>query len=266
MTTSRRSVLITGCSAGGIGSAIAYEYQRLGYHVLVSARNPSKISTELSSLPHITIIKLDVCSDQSIDSAMKEVSKVAGGKLDLLINNAGSSLTCPALDTSLEDARQQFELHFIAPLACTKAFLPLLVRGDNPVVVNNSSIAGETNLPFQAVYGASKSATATFSETLRLEVEPLGIRVVTVITGIIETNLHNNEKEQELPEESFYAPLNQWLRERKDGTNRPPGMPVDQYAKQCVTKIEKGARGKIYVGPLTPLFVYLQWWCPQWIW
>ncbi|KXT09019.1 hypothetical protein AC579_10192 [Pseudocercospora musae] len=137
-------------------------------------------------------------------------------------------MTCPALDTSLKDARQRFELHFITPSACTKAFLPLLVRGHNLVVVNNSSIAGEKTLPFQAVYGASKSANATFAETLRLEGEPLGIRVVTVITGIIETNLHKNGKEQELPEEGFYSPLNQWLRERTGGTNRPPGMPVDQ--------------------------------------
>lgn len=266
MSTSR-SILITGCSEGGIGSTVAFEYQKRGYHVLASARNPSKIPSSLTSLPNVTVITLDVCSQASIASAVQAVSKATGGSLDLLFNNAGSSLTCPALDTNIEDARQQFELHFIAPLATTQAFFPLLLKGKNAAIINNSSIAGECNLPFQAVYGASKAATAALGETLRLEVEALNIRVITVITGIIETNLHANEKEQAIPESSFYRPFTKWLAERKAGTNRPPGMEVEEYAKILVVKLEnEKVKGKVYVGPLTPLFVYLQWWCPQFIW
>lgn len=262
----KRTVLITGCLAGGIGAALAKVYLDRGYHVLASARNTSKIPTSLATSPDVTSVTLDVCSAESIKSAVRQISEATGGQLDVLINNAGSSLSCPTLDTSLDDARTQMELHFIAPLAVTQAFFPLLLNGTHPVIVNNSSIAGETNLPFQGIYGASKSATSTFSETLRLEVDPLGVRVVTCITGIIETNLHSNEKPQPLPQSSYYRQLHQWLQERKDGTNRPPGMNVDAYAKEFVQKVEGGARGKIYVGPLSNLFVYLQWWCPQFIW
>lgn len=93
------------------------------------------------------------------------------------------------------------------------------------------------------------------------------MRVVTVVTGIIETKLHENERVVELGEESFYLPLMGWIRDRAKGTNRPSGMEVEDYARQVVAKIENGgANGKIYVGPLTGLFVWLEWWCPQFVW
>lgn len=117
-----------------------------------------------------------------------------------------------------------------------------------------------------AVYGASKAATTNFGETLRLELKPLGMRVVTVITGIIETKLHDNEPRQEMSDKSYYKPLEGWIEDRRTGKNRPPGMSATKYAEQLAAKVEGGASGKVYVGPLTPLFVYLQWWMPTFIW
>ncbi|KAI5356608.1 putative short-chain dehydrogenase/reductase SDR, NAD(P)-binding domain superfamily [Septoria linicola] len=266
MTTRTRSILITGCSEGGIGAAVALQYQKRGYHVFASARDTTKLPTLLTSLPQVTPIVLDVTSEDSIRSAVETVSKATSGTLDILFNNAGTSLTCPALDTPISDARRQFEVHAIAPLAMAQAFFPLLMNGESPVILNNSSIAGETNLPFQAAYGASKAAVANLGETMRLELEPLGVRVITVVTGTIETKLHENEKLAELPESSYYLPLGHWLKERKAGTNRPKGMAVEDYARLLVDKVEKGQSGKIFVGPLTPLFVWLEWWMPTWIW
>ncbi|KAK4501774.1 hypothetical protein PRZ48_007583 [Zasmidium cellare] len=266
MDVSKRSVLITGCSSGGIGAALAIEYQQRGYHVFATTRNTKKLPTSLSSLPNVTSLALDVTSPQSIDAAAKQVSQTTGGRLDVLVNNSGAALTAPALDTDVEQARNLFEVNVLGVLAVTKAFTPLLMRGENAYIINNSSINGETNLPFSALYGASKSATTAFSETLRLEIAPLGIRVVTAITGIIETNLHNNEPEHPLPSTSYYKPIEGWLRDRVSGKNRPPGMPVEEYAKQLVGKCEGGAKGKVYVGPLTGLFVYLEWWMPSFVW
>ena len=266
MASDRRSILITGCSEGGIGAAVAFEYQKRGYQVFATARNTSKIPSTLTSLLNVTTITLDVTSDSSIAAGVEQVSKITNGKLDILFNNAGTSLTCPVLDTEISDARLQYELHLIAPLATSKAFLPLLIKGTNAAILNNSSIAGETNLPFQGAYGASKAAIVNLGETMRLELDPLGVRVITVVTGIIETKLHENEKLTELPSTSYYAPLGQWLKERKAGTNRPAGMEVEEYAKLMVNKVESGKNGKIFVGPLTPLFVYMKWWMPTWIW
>lgn len=104
------------------------------------------------------------------------------------------------------------------------------------------------------------------SESLRLELIPLKIRVVTVITGIIESNLHYNEPKKHLPPSSYYKSVEGWIADRESGKNRPPGMPAQEYATQFVTRCESGVKGKIYIGPLTPLFVYLRWWMPTFIW
>ena len=73
-TTSLKSVLITGCSAGGIGPALAQVFQEKGYHVFATARNPSKIPSALSSAANVTVLKLDVLSSESIAAAAESVS------------------------------------------------------------------------------------------------------------------------------------------------------------------------------------------------
>lgn len=148
MDRNARTVLITGCSEGGIGAALAVEYQQRGYHVFATTRNTKKIPNSVKSLSNVTCLSLDVTSQQSIDAAVKEVSKITGGRLDTLVNNSGAALTASVLDTEVEHARNMFEVNVLGVLAVTKAFSPLLVHGKNPCVVNNSSINGETQLPF----------------------------------------------------------------------------------------------------------------------
>lgn len=101
---------------------------------------------------------------------------------------------------------------------------------------------------------------------MRLELTPLDIRTVTLITGIIESNLHVNEVEHHLPANSYYKVTEDWLNERKKGTNRPPGMAAADYAKQFVDKVERGASGKTNIGHIMPMFVYVKWWLPQFLW
>lgn len=66
--------------------------------------------------------------------------------------------------------------------------------------------------------------------------------------------------------ESVYIPLEGWIEDRRTGRNRPPGMAATKYAVQLAQKVESGATGKIYIGPLTSLFAYLQWWMPTFLW
>ena len=82
--------LITGCSAGGIGDALAQEFHAKGVHVFASARNLSKIE-HLKTLGLATV-QLDVTSAQSIENAVTEITKITGGKLDFLVNNAGMGM------------------------------------------------------------------------------------------------------------------------------------------------------------------------------
>lgn len=151
MALDRRTVLITGCSAGGIGEGLAIEYQRRGYHVFATTRNIKKISNSLSSLPNVTSLALDVISQQSIDAAVKQVSKITESRLDVLVNNSGAALTAVALDTDVGQARNMFEVNVLGVLAVTKAFAPLLMESKDACIVNNSSINGETNVLFSGM-------------------------------------------------------------------------------------------------------------------
>ena len=147
---SQKSVLITGTSAGGIGSYLAFEFQRRGLLVFATARNLQKVDPALSSLPNIELVTLDVTSPSSIAAAVEVVSAKTGGTLDILVNNSGSGYTMPLLDSSLDTGRQMFEANFWGLLAVTKAFAPLVITAKG-TIANNSSISGETQTPWDGV-------------------------------------------------------------------------------------------------------------------
>lgn len=139
MATSRKSVLITGCSAGGIGAGLAEVFQERGYHVFATLRTPSKLPQALSNAANVTVLTLDVLSSESIAAAVESVKKETGGKLDVLVNNSGRGTFVPALDTSIEEAKKLFDLNFWAPLAMLQAFAPLLIKAKGCLVNNTSA-------------------------------------------------------------------------------------------------------------------------------
>ena len=107
------SVFITGCSAGGIGSEIAIEFQKQGLHVFATARDVKKMA-HLRDLANVTLLELDVTSKQSVDAAVVAVKKSekGGGRLKYLVNNAGLGLTTPVVHVDAEPgshAREMWE-------------------------------------------------------------------------------------------------------------------------------------------------------------
>jgi 1-acylglycerone phosphate reductase len=141
-----KTVLITGCSAGGIGFALAHEFHRHGLTVFATTRDVTKMH-ELETLPNTTLLPLDVTSPAAIASAVQEVSQRTDGKLDYLINNSGQSLHAPALDTDIDDAMRLFDVNFWGVLRMVQAFAPLLIKAGG-TVVNIGSIVGILHMPF----------------------------------------------------------------------------------------------------------------------
>ena len=135
-----KSALVTGCSAGGIGFALASAFQKRGLHVFATARTLSKISA-LEKLPNVTLLTLDVTSPSSIAAAVAAVQAQTGGTLDYLVNNSGGGFIMPVLDTDMEETRRMFEVNLFGVLAVTQAFAPLLIAAKG-TIVNNSSIGG----------------------------------------------------------------------------------------------------------------------------
>jgi 1-acylglycerone phosphate reductase len=147
--SSQKSVLITGCSTGGIGNALAKSFQKRGFLVFATARSLDKMS-ELKVLPGVILIQLDVTSDTSIASAVLAVRAGSKkGKLDYLVNNAGCNYYSPALDADISTARKMFDVNFWGALATIQAFSPLLFEAQG-TVVNLGSIVGYLYTPWSS--------------------------------------------------------------------------------------------------------------------
>ena len=212
----QKSALITGCSKGGIGDALALEFHERGVRVFSTARNLSKV--EHHQALGIEVLQLDVTDEESIEHVVKEVEKLTGGKLDFLVNNAGIGYTKPLLDADLKVAKDVFDLNFFSVLAVTQAFAPQIIAAKGKVI-NIGSIVGKMAQPYYGmlrlrallmiggrelmsdigVYNASKAAANLLSETLRLELAPFGVQVITVITGVINTQFFRKQGAVHLP-------------------------------------------------------------------
>jgi 1-acylglycerone phosphate reductase len=147
----KKTCLVTGCSAGGVGPALVEAFKHRGYHVFATARSPTKVPQALHSDPNITVLTLDITSTESITAAAAAVSGKTGGKLDVLINNAGHGLSMPALDTSIEDAKQLFNANFFGVLEMIQAFSHMLIKSKG-VIVNNSSVGAYQPFPFISAF------------------------------------------------------------------------------------------------------------------
>ncbi|OAP59055.1 hypothetical protein AYL99_06353 [Fonsecaea erecta] len=216
-----KHVLITGCSEGGIGSATALAFQKLGtYHVF-----------------------LDVTSAASISAAAQNVAEKTGGELDVLHNNVGQLVMAPALGTGLDEARRVFETNFWGVMGVFPHGHCDQRRGGY-----DGEYYGRYQQPFQSSYAASKASIMTYSETLRLELAPFGARVLTMPTGVVGSNLGSGFAEAvSLPTDSLYKPVEGALKERVKG-GAYAKMDTDAYAEKFVMLAEGGKSGKIYLG------------------
>lgn len=193
------TVLITGCSEGGIGHSLAVQFAIKNYHVFATARRLSSMKS-LSDNPNITLIELDVNSLSSIQSAFSTVSKQTGGTLDILYHNAGVRSIVPAIHSSWKLAEDTFKTNFFAVVEMNRVFMPLILKaGPGSKIVFTNSVAAVAPIPTQVVYDSSKAALNMYAKVLSMEVRPFGIKVVNVITGEIGTTMAAQSMD-ELPE------------------------------------------------------------------
>jgi len=150
-TVQKKTVLITGCSAGGIGWAMAKHFHQRGYYVFATLRNPSSAEFHDDGMD-IEFLELDVTAPKTIAQCKEIVAKRTGGRLDVLVNNAGIEFNSPLLDTDLETAKRLFDVNVWGLLAMVQVFAPLLVEAKG-VVFNQSSIDKELNMVWAGKLG-----------------------------------------------------------------------------------------------------------------
>lgn len=233
----QRNVLITGCSSG-IGAALARELKKRGQRVFATARRPDSLSP-LAELG-IETLALDVNDDASIAAAMAQVESCAG-RLDMLVNNAGFSQVGAVLDLTREDLRGQYETNVIAPVAVTRAAMPLLraavAANGSATLVNVGSIVGLFTTPFAAAYCSSKAAIHSLSDALRMELAPFGIKVVMIQPGGVRSAFGDHaEAAIRLPEDSLYRAAEAGIRARAQAGQRN-ATPAEEFVVPVVGKL-----------------------------
>jgi len=242
-----KSVFITGCSDGGLGSALALVFQARGFHVFASARSTSKLA-DLASLSNVTLVTLDVLDQNQIAAAVDSVkAATVDGKLDILINNTGRNHFSPALDVDIVEAKQIFDINYWGALAVIQAFAPLLIKAEGSLV-NVTSIAGHTYVPYMSVYSASKRSLELLGDTLRLELEPFKVKVTSVVTGAVDSKGLSYFQDWKLPETSLYKPLEALIASRARGNDGVQRASRADYADEVVSAIIKGDERKIWAG------------------
>lgn len=232
-------ILITGCSSG-IGAALAREFHHRGHVVYATARRPDSLQTLAQA--GLRVLALDVNDDASIGAAMAVVQQEQG-RLDMLVNNAGFSQVGAVVDLQREDLRRQYETNVIAPVAVSRAALPLLraaaEAGAAPVIANVGSIVGLFTTPFAGAYCSSKAALHALSDALRMELAPLGIRVVTVQPGGVTSRFGNHAEEAiRLPEGSLYQSAAPSIRARAQA-GQVNATPADLFVVPVVDALLK---------------------------
>jgi NAD(P)-dependent dehydrogenase (short-subunit alcohol dehydrogenase family) len=233
----QRNILITGCSSG-IGAALACELHRKGQRVFATARRPDTLQP-LQNLG-IETLALDVNDEQSIATAMAAVTDAAGS-LDMLINNAGFSQVGAVLDLTREDLRGQYETNVIAPVAVTRAAMPLLraavEKQGTATLVNVGSIVGLFTTPYAAAYCSSKAAIHSLSDALRMELKPFGIDVVMIQPGGVRSAFGNHAEEGlRLPEDSLYKKAEAGIRARAQA-GQQQATPAEEFVVPVVEKL-----------------------------
>jgi NAD(P)-dependent dehydrogenase (short-subunit alcohol dehydrogenase family) len=148
---------------------------------------------------------MDVCEPASIDAAVEFVLE-REGRLDVLINNAGFALAGAIEQTTIDEARAQFDTNFFGVHRVCRSVLPIMRAQGSGLIVNIGSMAGLIAVPFQGFYCASKYALEAFTEVLRMEVKPFGVQVTLVDPGDFETAITANRVlAADFKSESAYA-------------------------------------------------------------
>ncbi len=254
--SNEKVVLITGASSG-VGQSTARLLSQKGYKVFGTTRNP----TRAEPIPTVEMLALDVRNDNSVIACVEAVISQIG-RLDVLVNNAAYELAGALEETSLEEAKAQFDTNFFGVVRMVRAVLPVMRQQNQGQIINVSSFSGVSAIPFMGIYSASKFALEGYSEALRMEVKPFNIHVSLTEAGFLKTPMMDKRQ-------ASAAPLNEYdpWRQRafhaiRDQEQKAPGP---ELVAEALLKIisSKTPRLRYLIGPQAKFTSLLKWYLPE---
>jgi NAD(P)-dependent dehydrogenase (short-subunit alcohol dehydrogenase family) len=193
----RKTTVVTGAT-DGLGRATALMLAANGYRVFGGGRNPGKLASLQSEASQrqlaLTVLEMDVTSDDSVSRAIEAIQHAAG-TIDILVNNAGIGFIAPMEEISLADLRRQYETNVFGVVRVTQHVLPGMRAQGRGRIVNMSSVAGKVSTPLFGPYSSSKFALESISDAWRLELAQFGIQVILIEPGVIPSGMENAARE-----------------------------------------------------------------------
>src|SRR5213595_4076536 len=174
MTTTKPVALVTGASSG-IGKAASLALVEAGFDVIGTSRNAAGVTQR----DGVTFLDLDVTSDESVSTLVRGVIEQFG-RIDVLVNNAGTGAAGAAEESSVAQDQRVFDINFFGLIRMTKAVLPHMRAQASGRIINISSVLGLVPAPYMASYAATKHAIEGYSESVDHEVREHGVRVLLV--------------------------------------------------------------------------------------
>ena len=241
----KKNILVTGTSTG-IGRSVALDLAASGWRVFAGVRKSADADElQAEAEGELLPLQLDVAKEASVEEAIAELSEKTGGKLHGLVNNAGVYMGGPLELMRTGEIEQTFAVNVTGLLLVTRACLPLL-RAASGRIINISSISGLVAMPGVSVYAASKHAVEAITDSLRVELEPFGVKVIAVEPGGIKTPIWDkgaardaSAREQGGSAETreLYAPLVRLLEKLN---SKAGGLPPEAVAKVVSDALESG--------------------------
>lgn len=189
-------VLVTGASMG-LGEAMAREFARAGYRVALAARSADRLQRLCAELvaggAEALALPLDVTDPAAVRTVVDR-TLAAFGRLDVLVANAGLGLRGDVHQVDLDDLRYVFDVNVFGVVRCVQAAVPAMARQGGGLIVTISSVAGRFAVPGAGGYSATKHALNALANAMRVELAPLGIRVMNVLPGYTATAFSANAR------------------------------------------------------------------------
>ncbi|MGC4119912.1 MAG: SDR family NAD(P)-dependent oxidoreductase [Myxococcales bacterium] len=240
--------VVTGASSG-IGKALAEALAAAGYRVLGTSRKPPAPPVGSSSAPQaFEWAALDLTLADSVEALARSLAD-RNERISLLVNNAGYAAMGPLAALGRNELERQFQANLIGPLSLTAALLPRMSRGS--VVVDIGSVSGEVTTPFAGAYCASKAALHAADDALRMELEPLGVHVVSVRAGGVRSSFGQQALERAFkpPAGSPFAPFAKGI-EARAMESQKDAMAPELLAALLLRALERKVPPRVFrVGP-----------------
>ncbi len=246
--------LVTGASSG-IGYETAHALGVLGFTVYgASRRGGESVSCGEGS---VTMLQMDVTDERSVQSAVGSILEKEG-RIDILVNCAGTGIAGAVEDCSGAEALRQMDVNYAGALRCIGAVLKNMRERENGLIVNIGSVGGIFSIPFQTLYSSSKYALEALTEGLRVELRPWGVKAALVEPGDVKTGFTAARVYAEKCKETAYGTrFTQAVKQMEHDEEN--GLPPNSVVKVVLRTIRsKNPPVRRTVGAIYKIFVFLK--------